>query len=158
MGEPGPVCVSESDSGFRKSVSSGVPQIPCIMYSSTDQFYFLEFILRKSSMCVQRYWYKRFRAALSRLGRFWISPKSQEHGVSTQGKGINKAVGISNPGRGQVVTTCCWEGRQVTKLKYMMIPLFGKMCVVKGTVTQSCLTLCDPMDCSPPGSSVHGIL
>ena len=25
-------------------------------------------------------------------------------------------------------------------------------------VTQSCPTLCDPMDCSPPGSSVHGIL
>ena len=25
-------------------------------------------------------------------------------------------------------------------------------------VTQSCLTLGDPMDCSPPGSSVHGIL
>ena len=24
-------------------------------------------------------------------------------------------------------------------------------------VTKSCLTLCDPMDCSPPGSSVHGI-
>ena len=23
---------------------------------------------------------------------------------------------------------------------------------------QLCLTLCDPMDCSPPGSSVHGIL
>ena len=23
---------------------------------------------------------------------------------------------------------------------------------------QSCLTLCDPMDCSPPGSSAHGIL
>ena len=23
---------------------------------------------------------------------------------------------------------------------------------------QSCLTLCDLMDCSPPGSSVHGIL
>ena len=26
------------------------------------------------------------------------------------------------------------------------------------SVTQSCPTLCDPMDCSPPGSSVHGIL
>ena len=24
-------------------------------------------------------------------------------------------------------------------------------------VAQSCLTLCDPMDCSPPGSSIHGI-
>ena len=22
---------------------------------------------------------------------------------------------------------------------------------------QSCPTLCDPMDCSPPGSSVHGV-
>ena len=29
---------------------------------------------------------------------------------------------------------------------------------VKVLVTQSCLTLCDPMDCSPPGSSVYGIL
>ena len=25
------------------------------------------------------------------------------------------------------------------------------------SVAQSCLTLCDPRDCSPPGSSVHGI-
>ena len=24
-------------------------------------------------------------------------------------------------------------------------------------VAQSCQTLCDPMDCSPPGCSVHGI-
>ena len=24
-------------------------------------------------------------------------------------------------------------------------------------VAQSCLTLCDPMDCRPPGFSVHGI-
>ena len=29
------------------------------------------------------------------------------------------------------------------------------MCML---VTQLCLTLCDPMDCSPPGSSVRGIL
>ena len=28
--------------------------------------------------------------------------------------------------------------------------------VVKVKVAQSCLTLCDHMDCSPPGSSVHG--
>ena len=27
----------------------------------------------------------------------------------------------------------------------------------EGEVTQSCLTLSDPMDCSPPGSPVHGI-
>ena len=29
--------------------------------------------------------------------------------------------------------------------------------IVKSEVTQSCPTLSDPMDCSPPGSSIHGI-
>ena len=29
--------------------------------------------------------------------------------------------------------------------------------MAQGTLAQSCLTLCDPMDYSPPGSSVHGI-
>ena len=33
----------------------------------------------------------------------------------------------------------------------------GHMCVCAKSL-QSCLTHCDPMDCSPPGSSVHGIL
>ena len=32
------------------------------------------------------------------------------------------------------------------------------VCIVGCLVAQSCLTLCEPMDCSPPGSSVHGIL
>ena len=30
------------------------------------------------------------------------------------------------------------------------------ICVVRCLVAQSCPTLCNPMDCSPPGSSVHG--
>ena len=29
---------------------------------------------------------------------------------------------------------------------------------IESEVAQSCPTLCDPMDCSPPGSSVHGFL
>ena len=38
------------------------------------------------------------------------------------------------------------------------ICISSKKCQLKSIeVTQSCLTLCDPMDCSPPGSSVHGI-
>ena len=32
-------------------------------------------------------------------------------------------------------------------------PIFRKRCVH----AQLCLTLCDPMDRSPPGSSLHGI-
>ena len=31
------------------------------------------------------------------------------------------------------------------------------VCVCVCLVPKSCLTLCDPMDCSQPGSSVHGI-
>ena len=31
------------------------------------------------------------------------------------------------------------------------------VCVVTCSVIQSCYTLCDSMDCSPPSSSVHGI-
>ena len=40
------------------------------------------------------------------------------------------------------------------------IPAFfvWKSSEVKGKVAQSCLTLCDPLDCSLPVSSVHGIL
>ena len=30
-------------------------------------------------------------------------------------------------------------------------------CVCVCSVAQSCLTLCNPMDCSPPGSSAHGV-
>ena len=33
----------------------------------------------------------------------------------------------------------------------------ARICCWCGLVTKSCLTSCDPMDCSPPGSSVHGI-
>ena len=34
----------------------------------------------------------------------------------------------------------------------------GHKSTVKVLVAQSCLTLCDPKDCSPPGPSAHGIL
>ena len=33
-----------------------------------------------------------------------------------------------------------------------------KQLCVKGLVAQLCSTLCGPMDCSPPGSSVHRFL
>ena len=34
---------------------------------------------------------------------------------------------------------------------------YAVVCVCVCSVTQSCLTICDHTDCSPPGSSVHGI-
>ena len=38
---------------------------------------------------------------------------------------------------------------------YVLLYVLKIFCVL---VAQSCLTLCNTMDCSPPGSSVHGIL
>ena len=35
--------------------------------------------------------------------------------------------------------------------------MFSKESEVKVSVTQLYPTLCDPMDCGPPGSSVHGV-
>ena len=36
-------------------------------------------------------------------------------------------------------------------------PIGANLCVRACVRAQSCLTLCDPTDCSTPGSSVHGI-
>ena len=42
-------------------------------------------------------------------------------------------------------------------LAYRIVTVFLKSIGQESEVSQSCLTLCDPMDCSLPGSSVHGI-
>ena len=51
----------------------------------------------------------------------------------------------------------------VNKLRFYIDPAHLNICSVQtkmpseSEVAQLCPTLCDPMDCSPPGSSVHGI-
>ena len=40
----------------------------------------------------------------------------------------------------------------------LVLFLFSVLCVCVCKLLQSCLTLCDPMDCTLPDSSVHGIL
>ena len=51
------------------------------------------------------------------------------------------------PPRAEISQLSCAENLLFCFLKL-------QMCLV----TQSCLTLCDSMDCSLPGTSVHGIL
>ena len=50
----------------------------------------------------------------------------------------------------KIFLKCVW------KRSYFLIVLFN--CVVLCLDAQLCPTLCDPMECSLPGSSVHGIL
>ena len=48
------------------------------------------------------------------------------------------------------ISACTW------KIKFLIATKTWKR--KKALVAQLCLTLCYPMDCSPPSSSVHGIL
>ena len=51
-----------------------------------------------------------------------------------------------------------WEDSNFCCFKYFSFSALSSSLKVKVLVTQSCPTLCNPMDCSPPGSCVHGIL
>ena len=44
------------------------------------------------------------------------------------------------------------------KIKWKYMSIIDRMSEWVSEVAQSCPTLCDPMDCSLPGSSLHGIL
>ena len=62
--------------------------------------------------------------------------------------------GWDNPELRKVLVCCCYYGN--------LLPPGGSLCVcvcvcVCVCLLQSHLTLCNPLDCSPPSSSVHGI-
>ena len=65
---------------------------------------------------------------------------------------------------GQLLKCCSVNAHNNLKRQFSQVVPYPwdtvrPVCVYRSDcVTQSCLTLCDPMDCSPPGSSVHGIL
>ena len=54
-----------------------------------------------------------------------------------------------------LAATVCLKG--IFKLTKKLSYILSLVCVPAKSL-QSCLTLCNPMDCNPPGSSVHGIL
>ena len=63
------------------------------------------------------------------------------------------------------VCFCVWFGSNRWMDKEVVVHIYSEIlhvcvcvCVCACSVPQSRPTRCDPMDCSPPGSSVHGIL
>ena len=72
---------------------------------------------------------------------------------------VGLPISLSLAGAIGICTSLC----QLLKLKTYSLRNCGASTFHHGKcklklATQSSLTLCDPMDCSPPGSSVHGIL
>ena len=51
-----------------------------------------------------------------------------------------------------VYSVCLWVAGKVRSLLFCSLAVGGD-----GLIIQSCPTLCNPIDCSPPDSSVHGI-
>ena len=64
-----------------------------------------------------------------------------------------------NPKFHPIESTSSGKGRNMNRW-LTRLPLYSKINCLKGkgVVAQLCLTLCDPMDCSPLGYSVHGII
>ena len=60
----------------------------------------------------------------------------------------------SNPGTEHKSLVSCQQG-SLSLVPCYYLPPFLRYCFVLCLVLQSCLTLCNPMDHSPPGSSVH---
>ena len=54
--------------------------------------------------------------------------------------------------------TLSWSYAMLCKCIYMLTFAISKFLHVLKVKLLSCVRLCDPMDCSPPGSSVLGIL
>ena len=58
--------------------------------------------------------------------------------------------------------TCKWINFRIVCLKiiytscFLVLKVKSKRACMRVKLFQSCLTLCNPTDCSPPGSSVHG--
>ena len=85
--------------------------------------------------------------------RVWINNQMERY----IGQSLGEKHGVSMPSPGTLLSP---HFHMLTNLVAVPLEFYGTFiteeCV--WSVTQLCLTFCDPMDCSPPGSSVHGIL
>ena len=84
---------------------------------------------------------------------------SQGGGPKERGRGVRTAVW----GRGTLGFALGPQGpallpQGAEKLEAFVLEFRSQVFVLACSVAQLCPILCDPIDCSPPGSSVHGIL
>ena len=89
--------------------------------------------------------------------RLFVTPRTVAH-QAPQSIGFSRQEywsGLPFPSLYENIKTHQKRGLSPTRILGERALLTVCVCVL---VAQSCLTLCSPMDCSPPSSSVHGIL
>ena len=84
---------------------------------------------------------------------WWTSPPSPHPSVVTE-----PHAEVPVPYNSFPLAICYTRGRVYVSMLKDFPPLFLLSWSEEVRLLQSCPTLCDPMDCSPPGSSVHEIL
>ena len=116
-------------------------------------------LTKRPKICahLEKHWWERTRKAFSAL------QASQVHDALKQpmlGKGVKPIIRCLSFVLERMLIKSCptsWDifyiKSYITHTKIVILLLLT--CVL---VAQSCPTLCNPMDCSPPGSSVHAIL
>ena len=71
---------------------------------------------------------------------------------------------LTDLGWGQSLAVCKGQGLlllqrpEPEESQWVCVQVSVGVCMPACSVSESCPTLCDPMDSSPPDSSVHGIL
>ena len=84
------------------------------------------------------------------MGGCWGDCGRLGHSVTVKGHCPRRGHGLCVPGQ------LSFQGK--LKLKFSFVKGVCVRACVRAKSFQSFLTLCDPVDCSPPGSSVHEIL
>ena len=117
------------------------------------------------------------KSAASRAPQEMLKHSSISVSVGSLGPGVYKVwltllASLAGMGFDSKHQFGCGQGSEEPKAFHGQICIFIQICIhpesllvlivtevkVKVLVAQLCLTLRDPMDCSPPGSFVHGIL
>ena len=101
--------------------------------------------------CAACIWWVEAREAAQCLTMCMTAPHSFKKIIQTRASaGLN----LRNPGLNNLTSADNWLSALLT----LNLNICQYINTAEHFVFQSCLTLCDPMDYSPPGSSVHSIL
>ena len=87
----------------------------------------------------------------------WRIPWTEEPGGLQPMAEHHQVVNVCGAEAGtSVVNQSIFAGTQRRKLSFILHKALTSLCNLQVLVAHLCPTLCDPMDYSPPGSSVHG--